>query len=60
MKNQTWPAGDSIRSFLIDSDGTEVAWRESKREFNMPSHTGRSETEVSKVLKIVANMVNFF
>jgi hypothetical protein len=31
MKNQQWPTGDSIRSFLVDADGEELAWRESKR-----------------------------
>lgn len=33
MKNQQWPSGDRVRTSLVDSEGMEMATRESVAEF---------------------------
>lgn len=32
MKNQQWPAGDRVKTSLVDADGSEMATRESIAE----------------------------
>lgn len=42
MKNQQWPAGDRVKSTLVDADGAEMATRESVAEMQV-GHFGADD-----------------
>lgn len=37
MKNQQWPAGDHVKTVLVDPEGAEMAMRESVAELQVGS-----------------------
>ncbi|VDK50564.1 unnamed protein product [Anisakis simplex] len=45
MKNQQWPAGDHVKTVLVDSEGAEMAMRESIAELQIGGAFGQTDEQ---------------